>query len=151
MLYSEDNSNSLHHVPCHALIPAFNILTSDSRRGGSRGDFNTELLPLSLQACATTYQMPLSDVGNPGPCPPNPCRPDCLFCPNQIENYRTDTATVYINESLGSLCPLCGWEERSLDINLSFILTCFLSSSFPFSPHLSAFLGILHPIKTKLN
>lgn len=105
---AKTSSNSLQHVPCHALIPAFNILTSDRSRGGSGGDFNTKLLLLSLRACATAYQLPLSDVGNPAPCPPNLHRPDCLFCPNQIENYRTDTAMVYFNGTLGSLCPLCG-------------------------------------------
>lgn len=128
---------------CHGMLSSLHLTfwRQARSRGGSRGDFNTEPLPLSLRACATAYQMPLSDVGNPGPCPPNPCRPDCLFCPNQIENYKTDTATVYINASPGSLSPLCGREERSLDINLSFILTRLVSSSFPFSPHLAAFLG----------
>lgn len=72
-LCTYDRSNSRPNRPCHALIPVFNSLTSDRSRGGSRGDFNTKSLPLSLPACVTAYQRPLSDVGNPGPCPPNPC------------------------------------------------------------------------------
>ena len=89
-------------------------------------------------------------MGNPGPCPPNPCRPGRLFCPNQTENYRTGTARVDINEAPGSLCPLCGQEERSLDINLSLVFTRKLSSSFPFSPRKPYFWAV-RPIKTKSN
>lgn len=121
--------------PCHALIPVFNNLTSDRSRGGCRGDFNTKSLPLSLSARVTAYQRPLSDVGKPGPCPPNSCRPGRQFCPNQTENYRTGTARVDINEPPGSLCPLCGQEERSLDINLFF--SRLYSHVFFLFPHLT--------------
>ena len=134
--------------PCHALIPVFNSLTSDRSRGGSGGDFNTKSLPLSLPGCATAYQRPLSDVGNPGPCPPNPCRPGRLFCPNQTENYRTGTARADINEAPGSLCPLCGQEERSLDINLSLSLSLCLACFLPLSPshHASRISGLSVPL-----
>lgn len=144
--YTYDRSYSRPNRPCHALIPVFNSLTSDRSRGGSRGDFNTKSLPLSLPACVTAYQRPLSDVGNPGPCPPNPCRPGRLSCPNQTENYRTGPARVDFNETPISLCPLCGQEERSLEINLSPVFTHMLSSSFHFSPR-KLYFWALHPIK----
>lgn len=138
---TEDRSNSLPHTPCHALIPVFNSLTSDRSRGGSRGDFNTKSFPLSLLACVTAYQRPLIDVGNPGPCPPNPCRPGRLFCPNQNENYRTGTAQVDIKEAPGFLFPLL--RSRSLDINLSLVLTRMLSCSIPFLTTQAVFLASL--------
>lgn len=138
---TRDRSNSFPHRLRHALIPAFNSLTSGECTRGSREDFNTKSLPLSLPACVTAYQGPLSDVGNPGPCPPNPSRPGCLFCPNQTENYRTGRARVDITEAPGSLCPLCGQEERGLDINLPLVLTHRLSSSLPFPTTQTIFLG----------
>lgn len=145
---TRDRSKSFPHRLLHALIPAFNNLTSGECTGGSGEDFNTKSLPLSLPACVTAYQGPVSDVGNPGPCPPNPSRPGRLFCPTQTENYRTGTARVDITEAPGSLCPLCGREERGLDINLPLFFTRRLSSSLPFSPR-KPYFWALHPIKAK--
>lgn len=85
-----------------------------------------------------------------GPVLPTPVGQAACSVQTKLKTTGQAQLRVDINEAPGSLSPLCGQEERSLDINLSLVFTRMLSSSFPFSPRKTYFWA-LHPIKAKSN
>lgn len=76
-----------------------------------------------------------------GPVLPTPAGQTACSVQTKLKTTRQTQLRFTSMKSPGSICPLCGRDERSLDINLSFIWTHFVSSSFPFSPHLVTFLS----------